>query len=121
MNNVSMKKTVLNLVGVAVSTLPVAVCILLYFPLWRERGVIPTLSGFTLLLLVLAAVPLINVIKKALKTPSAPLMWFLIFIAFLALSSIADEMTVVAFVGFISNLIGAIFFRAAGGRNNERA
>ncbi len=116
-----MKRTVLNLVGIAVSTLPVAVCILLYFPIWRERGIAAMLSGFTLLLLALAAVPLINLIKRVLKSPSAPVMWFIIFIAFLTLSGIADEMTVVAFVGFISNLIGAIFFRTAGGRSNERA
>ena len=120
MNNNSIKRTVLRLTGAAVSTLPVAVCILLYFPLWRERGIVPTLSGFTLLLLVLASVPLINLVKRSLRSPSAPLMWFIVFIAFLALSSIADEMTVVAFVGFVSNLIGAIFFRAAGGGGYER-
>ncbi len=121
MNNVSLRKAVLNLVGLAVSTVPAATCILLYFPIWRERGIVTVLSGFTLLLLVLAAVPLFSFIKRALKTPSAPVMWFIIFVAFLMLSSIADEMTVISFVGFVSNLVGAIFFRAAGGRRNERA
>ena len=115
-----MKKTVLNLAGLVASTLPVAVCILFYFPVWRERGIVATLSGFTLLLLALAAVPLINLLKRALKSPSAPLMWFIIFIAFLTLSSIADEMTVVAFVGFVSNLIGSVIFRLAEGKRSER-
>lgn len=121
MTNTSMKKAVLNLIGLAISVLPVAVCILLYFPVWRDRGIVATLSGFTLLLLVLASVPLLNVIKKALKSPSAPLMWFVVFVVFLALSSIAQEMTVVAFVGFVSNLIGAVFFRAARDKRNEHA
>ena len=121
MNNRSMKRAILNLSGALVSTLPVAICILLYFPIWKERGITATLSGFTLLLLVLAAVPLMNLAKQALKSPSAPLMWFIVFVAFLALSSIADEMTVVAFVGFVSNLIGAVLFRAAKGRKDERA
>lgn len=121
MNNGSMKRAALSLGGVLVSTLPVAICILLYFPVWKERGIASTLSGFTLLLLVLAALPLMNLAKKALKSPSAPLMWFIVFVAFLALSSIADEMTVVAFVGFVSNLVGAILFRAAEGEKDERA
>ena len=73
------------------------------------------------MLLVIAAVPLFNLIKRSLKSPSAPLMWFVVFITFLALSSIAEEMTVVAFVGFLSNLIGAIFFRFAEGERNERS
>ena len=115
-----MKKTVFNLAGLTLSTVPVAICILLYFPVWRERGIVATLSGFTLLLLALAAVPLINIIKRALKSPSAPIMWLGVFIVFLTLSSIADEMTVVAFVGFVSNLIGTVFFRLAEGKRNER-
>lgn len=121
MNNTALRRAVLNLVGLVVSTVPAASCILFYFPLWRERGIGTVISGFALLLLALAAVPLFNFIKRVIKTPSAPFMWFIIFILFLMLSSIADEMTVVAFVGFVSNLIGMIFFRAAGGKENERA
>ncbi len=120
MSNGAVKRAILNVVGIATSTVPAAVCILLYFPLWRDRGIIAAISGLTLLLLVLAAVPIFNLIKKVLKSPSAPLMWFIIFITFLALSSIADEMTVIGFVGFISNLIGAIFFRLAEDRHRER-
>jgi Co/Zn/Cd efflux system component len=115
-----MKRTALNLLGLAVSTIPVAVCILLYFPVWRDRGIVATLSGFTLLLLTLAAVPLFNLIKRTLKSPSAPIMWFAVFIVFLTLSSIAQEMTVVAFVGFVSNLVGALIFRLAEGGPHER-
>ncbi len=121
MTNASLKRAVFNLIGLVISVVPVAVCILLYFPVWRERGIVATLSGFTLLLLALASVPLWKVIKRALRSPSAPLMWFTVFIVFLALSSIAEEMTVVAFVGFVSNLIGAVFFRAARGKTNEHA
>ena len=116
-----MKRAVLNLIGATVSTVPASVCILLYFPVWKDRGIVSTLSGFTLLLLVIAAVPLFNLIKRSLKSPSAPLMWFAVFVAFLILQSIAEEMTVVAFVGFVSNLIGAVFFRLAEDRRSERA
>jgi Co/Zn/Cd efflux system component len=47
-------------------------------------------------------------------------MWFAVFIVFLTLSSIAQEMTVVAFVGFVSNLVGALIFRLAEGGPHER-
>ncbi len=41
-------------------------------------------------------------------------MWFLCFALFFSLSKIADEMTVISFVGFVSNLIGAGVFKLAG-------
>jgi hypothetical protein len=40
-------------------------------------------------------------------------MWFLIFISFFLLSRIAREMTVISFVGFVTNLLGSVFFRIA--------
>lgn len=40
-------------------------------------------------------------------------MWFFAFMIFLLLSKIADEVTVIAFTGFIGNSIGAMLFRLA--------
>ena len=40
-------------------------------------------------------------------------MWLIAFILFLSLSRIADEMTVISFVGLISNLIGSLIFKLA--------
>ena len=37
-------------------------------------------------------------------------MWLVSFLIFFCLSRIADEMTVISFVGFVGNLIGALFF-----------
>ena len=105
------KRRTLYALGVLFSTVPVIAAVLSYFPLWRERGSEAVLSGFSLLLLALATVPLARVIKERLRSPSAHLMWFLIFIFFYFFSKIADELTVISFVGFIGNLIGALLFR----------
>ena len=113
MNNTRAKKLLLNLIGLCFSVLPVLSAILCYFPTWRARGSGTFACGFLLLLILLALVPLFNVIKSALRTPSAKALWFVMFVIFFLLSKIADEMTVISFIGFITNLIGAVFFKAA--------
>lgn len=107
-------KAILNLLALAVSTVPPAACVLMYFPLWLDRGAGAAISGIALLLLLVAAIPLFKTVTTFLKSPSAPLMWFFVFIVFLMLSKIADEVTVIAFVGFVSNLIGSLIFRITG-------
>ena len=113
MNNINPKKAVFSALGLVFSVVPVLSLILLYFPIWTARGDGAVLSGFTLLLILLAFAPLFRALKSILKSPSAHTMWFIIFIIFFMLSKIADEMTVISFVGFISNMIGSLFFRAA--------
>ena len=116
-DNLPRKKT-LTALGLIFSILPVVAAILTYFPIWKERGGGAVLSGFALLLCLLAFSPLFRLMKMILKSPSAYTMWFIVFIVFFMLSKIADEMTVIAFVGFVGNLIGSLFFRAA--RRGER-
>ncbi|MBO7304226.1 MAG: hypothetical protein J6V09_03305 [Clostridia bacterium] len=113
MTNARKKKFFLNFIGLCFSVLPVLMAIISYFPEWRQRGGGTLFSGFVLLLVLLALIPLFNVIKSALKTPSAKTLWFVIFVVFFLLSRIADEMTVISFIGFVGNLIGAFFFKAA--------
>ena len=114
-----MRKIALTLLGVAVSTLPVALCTLSYIPIWQYRGGGATLSGFALILLLLCFAPLFRLVKRLLSSPAAHTMWFVCFALFFSLSKIADEMTVISFVGFVSNLIGAGIFKLAGRRSGE--
>ena len=102
-----------NALGLILSVIPVTVAILSYFPLWLARDDSSILSGISLLLICVAFIPFFKHIKRFLRSPSAPLLWFFAFIIFLFLSKIADEITVISFVGFITNLIGALFFRIA--------
>lgn len=112
----------LYILGLLFCAVPPALATVAYFPLWTERGAGATLSGGALLLLIICAIPLIRHIKKLFVSPSAYIVWLVIFLAFYSLSSIADEVTVIAFVGFIGNLIGAILFALAkriGGKNEK--
>ena len=110
-----------NALGIFFSVIPVAVSIFSYFPLWIAREDASVLSGISLLLTLLAIVPLARYLRSILRTASAPLMWLAVFIAFMLLSRIANEVTVISFVGFIGNLIGALFFKLARVRDDRRA
>ena len=119
MNNSPIKKPLLFFIGLAICILPVLSAIILYFPIWRERGSAEALSGFVLLLIFMALIPFFSTVKELLRSPAAYTMWFIVFLTFLLVSKIADEMTVISFVGFISNLIGSFFLRAARRESRE--
>ena len=52
-------------------------------------------------------------LDRILRSPSTHTMWFIVFAVFFLLSKIADEITVISFVGFTTNLIGSLFFKLA--------
>ena len=119
MNEITPRGALLLSLGLLFSIVPPLAATLLYFPIWSSRSSGAVLSGFTLLLILLAFVPLFNTVKSALKSPSAYAMWFIVFLLFFMLSRIADEMTVISFVGFLGNLIGSLFFKAARRKRTE--
>lgn len=98
----------------AVSVIPPTVAVLLYFPVWAAEGGELVITGTTALLLVVAALPIYNLLRLKLRSPAIWSLWLVAFVTFLLLSRIADEMTVICFVGFISNLIGSVIFKLAG-------
>lgn len=107
------KRLFFNALGLAVSIIPVTAAILSYFPVWARRGDSSILSGISLVLIAIALVPLYKHVRAALRSPSAPMMWFFSFLVFLLLSRIADEMTVISFVGFVTNVLGSLCFKRA--------
>ena len=107
------KYPLLAALAVAVSVIPVAIATVSYFSLWRERGSEALLSGTALVLLLLASAPIFKLIRRMLASPSIPLVWLTVFLIFFALKSIADEITVIALVGFISNSAGALIYKLA--------
>lgn len=113
MNKTRGKFFLFNAAGLMLCVLPVTAAIIFYFPIWAERGAPTLLSGFSLLLILMAAVPAIKLIKRALRSPAAYLMWLTAFLIFFMLAEIAKDMSVICFVGFISNLCGAVFFKLA--------
>ncbi len=109
----SIRALLLRILGMALCCVPVAVCILLYFPLWRNAGAGAFLSGFTVLLLSLSVLPFYKSIKRFLESAAVYTLWLVAFVLFFCLARIADEMTVISFVGFIGNLLGAFCFKLA--------
>ena len=103
--------SILHIVGFAMCIMPPAICTISYFPLWKESA--QALSGGVLLLLIVSAWPLYKMLNDKLKSPSASALWLILFVVFFTLAKIADEMTVISFVGFISNAIGALIFKIA--------
>ena len=101
---------ILHIVGFSLCVTPPAVCTLCYFPLWKSTGFESCISGGVALLLALCCTPLYKLLSRLLKNPSSYILWLICFLLFFALSKIADEMTVISFVGFIGNLLGAFCF-----------
>ena len=111
--------SLLRLAGLLLSVLPPAAATLSCFPLWRERGSDAVLSGCTLLLLLLCALPLWRQLRRALRSPCAWMIWGALLLLFHLLSAIADEMVLISTAGLIGNLLGAVLFRLA--RRRQRA
>ena len=109
--NNSRRKFFFKLLGLFFSIVPVLLSVLLYFPVWKTEGSVKLISGGVLLLILLSILPLYRYIKSIMKSPSVYTLWFISFLLFFSLSKIAEEMTVISFVGFLSNLIGALFFK----------
>ena len=101
----------LKAASILLATVPVIFATLTYFPLWKQKGTLTMLSGFTLLLLLLAIVPAIKLLRRIFSSPSATNMWFILFIVFFLLSKIADEMTVISLVGYLSNLSASFIWK----------
>ena len=119
MLNGGIKRFAFRLIGIIFCIVPVALTVIWYFPLWQLRGGGAVLSGAALVLILVSLVPLFRVIKRMLKSPSAYAMWLVSFVVFFCLSKIADEMTVISFVGFVGNLIGALFFHLGRREHHE--
>ena len=108
-----LRSAVIWLLGMLLSVLPPAISTLLYFPLWQYKGAAYIISGGVVLLLSVSAIPLIRALRDWLRSPSAYVIWLLVFLMFFSLSLVAEQMCVISFAGFIGNLLGAICFRIA--------
>lgn len=81
------------------------------FPIWVHDGSEATVSGCFLLLAFLCCIPFIRQIKEFMKSPSAPIMWAIFLVLFVALRNIINQMIMVCAVGLLANLIGMGLFK----------
>lgn len=109
-----MKRKMLKAAALAIDVGAPMSATLTQFPLWIERSAGATVSGLVILFAIMSAVPLMRYYKRILKSPSAPLMWGILFGLLSALHSIIEEMLVISFVGLVANVIGWGLFKLAG-------
>lgn len=121
-NKSALRALLFRAVGLIFSVAPVLTATLLYFPLWQKESAAKALSGGVLLLILFSILPIFKLLKRIMKSPSVYMLWLICFLLFFSLAKIAEEMTVISFVGFIGNLIGAFFFKLGegyGGKNGD--
>ncbi|MBQ8381338.1 MAG: hypothetical protein IJY18_05535 [Clostridia bacterium] len=111
---------ILAFLGLIISVGTPAIVTAAYFPLWQSEGGDKVLSGFALFLILISAIPIFKLLSRVFSTPSAPVVWLLIFIFFLLFSKIAEEVTVIALSGTISNALGAVLFKLSGKGGKEK-
>lgn len=112
MNNApTPRPALLHLLGLAFCIVPPSAATILYFPIWSEMGGGRVIAGGGVLLAVIFAMPLFKWINRLLHRSTPYLFWTVLFILFLGLSKIADEMTVISFAGCTGNIIGALIFK----------
>lgn len=104
-------KFALQILGFFLCIAPPLVYTVSYFPIWKEST--QALSGGALLLILISAIPIYKQIKKKLASPASYVIWLVLFVIFFTLSSIAEQMTVISFFGFVGNILGAICFKIA--------
>ena len=88
-----------------------AITAMTQFPVWVEKSSEATVSGLFLFFAVLSCIPFINQIKQFMKSPSVPVLWIVLLVAFVAIRNIIDEAIVICFFGAIANIIGAGIYK----------
>lgn len=106
----SKKKMLLRILGFAFSVLPPLIATFELFPLMTSAGKVSVLA---ILAIVLSCVPFIKHLKRIMSSPSAWLMWLVVFMFCLVLKAVIDEFYTISMLGFLGSLIGAGFFYLA--------
>ena len=119
-NNRNIANKILHLTGLLFCTLPPVIATASYFPLWREAGGAQVISGGALLFIILSSIPMYKYIRKLLESAATYVLWLLIFLFCFLLSKVITELTVIALVGFISNVIGAVLMKISENRSKNQ-
>lgn len=102
----------LRLFGLLFSVLPPALATLEFFPLWLGSGR-TSISALSLVLLLLAAIPLFRLLKRHLHTPAPWMLWFVLWLLLRVFLPIASAIEQIALISFPTSLVGAFFFSLA--------
>ena len=103
------KYNIFTVLAVGFCVLPPLITTLCQFPVWVESPKM-VVSGICVLFIFFSCLPFIRQIKKFFKSPSATVLWIIVFAALMVLKSIINQMLYVTAAGLIGNCIGEIFF-----------
>ena len=102
------KGLIMYYTGLVLSILAPFIATLTQFPVWTEQVDPKQVSAMFIVMAVVCAVPLLNHFKQALKSPSAIAVWVFLFIVTWGMKQIVNQIMIIALVGLIANIIGAI-------------
>lgn len=106
----SAKSAIFKTVALCIDVGVPLVATLTQFPIWIERSSEATVSGLALVLIGLSVLPFLKQLKEYFKSPSAWVVWGVVFVILMLMRSIIDQMLVVALAGLVANMIGAVLF-----------
>ena len=110
----------LSIVGGALCIAPPAIATLAYFPLWVSKSSATTVSGLSMILVLISIVPIFKMLKEHLKTPAAPVLWAVVLGIAVLFRSIIDQVLVISFVGTISSVAGFLVFKVRDGMKEKQ-
>lgn len=106
----STKGAIIKATAIGIDVSVPLIATLTQFPLWVEQSAEATMSGLCLMFIGLSIIPFYKQIKEYIKSPSACVVWCVIFVILALLKNIISQMLVVAFAGLISNAVGAVIY-----------
>ena len=101
----------LNILAMSFCIVPPAATTVYFFPIWIDIGMNAKVSGLSVLILIICALPFWRVLRENFKNPSVKTLWFIGLLAFWLIRPIVDEMIIICAVGLISNIIGSLVFK----------
>ena len=114
------KGAVMYYTGIVIAVLAPLITAMTQFPIWTENVPKSQLGGMFIFTALLSCIPFLKHIRMQLKTPSAVTVWALLFLVCWAMNKIIDQLYVIALVGLVANILGAVLC-AVGNRLRARA
>lgn len=102
------KGAVMYYTGIVISVLAPLITAMTQFPIWTEKVPKSQLGGMFIFTALLSCIPFLKHIRMQLKTPSAVTVWALLFLVCWAMNKIIDQLYVIALVGLVANIVGAV-------------
>ncbi len=100
------KGAIIKGAAIALDVVAPLVATLSQFPLWIEKSADATMSGLCLIFILISCLPFIKQIREFFKSPSSWMIFTILFVFFVVMRNIIDQMLVVSFVGAVANIAG---------------